>query len=50
MWGAPHESQISDGSGAEVDFQYTDVGGVGAGTIQYYLFTGSRCGQTLPPS
>jgi hypothetical protein len=50
LWGAPHQSQISDESDSEADFQYTDVGAVSAGTIQFYLFTGSRCGQTLPPS
>ena len=49
IWGAPHESQVADQSAVESDFQYTDVGGVGAGTIQYYIFTGSRCGITQPP-
>ncbi len=47
--GVPHDSQISDESQSDSDFQYADVGGVAAGTLQYYIFTGSRCGNTLPP-
>ena len=49
LWGLPHASQVSDGSSSEAGFQYTDVGGLGAGTIQHYIFSGSRCGVTQPP-
>ena len=49
LWGPPHASQVSDGSSSEAGFQYTDVGGLGAGTIQHYIFSGSRCGVTQPP-
>ena len=49
-WGGmPHDSQIGDEFQSDSGFQYTDVGGVAAGTLQHYLFTGSRCGSTLPP-
>lgn len=47
-WGSPFDPQVIDGSGA-VDFQYTDVGGLAAGTLQHFIFTSSRCGITQPP-
>jgi hypothetical protein len=45
-WGGPHATGIDDEDPGTPGVQYTDVGGVSAGSVAYYLVTEVTCGES----